>query len=154
VPQVTEAIDVILLVEDNPDHAELTTDAIRSSKVANPIVWVESGEDALDYLFRRGEYASREGGQPTVCLLDIKLPGIDGLTVLKRIRENDSFATMPIVMLTTSQQEAEVIQAYVDHANSYVVKPMNFDDFYQRIQDLNIYWVLTNYHPRGESGDA
>jgi two-component system response regulator len=148
---MAENPDAILLVEDNPDHAELTMDAIRSSKVVNPIVWVEDGEAALDYLFRRGKYADREDGLPAVCLLDIKLPGIDGLEVLKQIRDNEALAAMPIVMLTTSQQEGEVLRAYLNHANSYVVKPISFEDFYKRIQDLNVYWVLTNFRPNGES---
>lgn len=138
----------ILLVEDNPDHAELTMDAIAQSKVKNEIIWVDDGEQALDYLYLRGKYADRPpDDDPALILLDIKLPGIDGLDVLRKIREDGRFDTVPIVMLTTSAQEAEVLRAYSDHANSYVVKPMNFQEFYDRVQDLNIYWTLTNYLP-------
>jgi CheY-like chemotaxis protein len=149
---MADSTGVILLVEDNPDHAELTMDAIKTSKVVNPVVWVGDGEEALDYLYKRGKHAGRKGQDPAICLLDIKLPGMDGLTVLKAIRNDPAFVAMPVVMLTTSQQEAEVVQAYLNHANSYVVKPMNFDDFRQKVQDLNIYWTLTNHHP--EEGAA
>jgi two-component system response regulator len=148
---MSDGVGVILLVEDNPDHAELTTDAIRRSKVVNPVVWVADGESALDYLYRRGEYADRPEGLPTMCLLDIRLPGIDGLSVLKALRRDQAFATMPIVMLTTSRQEAEVMTAYLNHANSFVVKPMDFDSFYKKVQELNVYWTLTNYTPGAEA---
>ena len=144
---MSQGADIILLVEDNPDHAELTIDAIKRSKVVNPVVWVEDGESALDYLYCRGPFADRAGGHPALCLLDIKLPGVDGIAVLKAIRQDDAFAAMPIVMLTTSNQEAEVMGAYLNHANSYVVKPIDFDDFYKRVQEMNIYWMLTNYAP-------
>lgn len=141
----------ILLVEDNPDHAELTMDAIANCcKVVNPVVWVQDGETALDYLYRRGEYQNREGGDPALILLDIKLPGIDGLEVLEKVRADDDFAAVPIVMLTTSNQEAEVVKAYMSHANSYIVKPMNFEDFQKKVQELNLYWMLTNYCPKGQ----
>lgn len=138
----------ILLVEDNQDHAELTMDAIAGSKVKNEIIWVQDGEQGLDYLYRRGQYATRDPeAEPALVLLDIKLPGIDGLEVLRRIREDDQFDPIPVVMLTTSAQEAEVLKAYSHHANSYVVKPMNFQEFHDRVQNLNIYWTLTNYLP-------
>lgn len=143
-----DKVKPILLVEDNPDHAELTMDAIRNCcKVANPVVWVEDGEAALDYLYRRGKYAANTDPGPALVLLDIKLPGIDGLEVLARIREDDDLAGLPVVMLTTSAQEGEVLKAYLSHANSYVVKPMNFTDFYARVQELNVYWTLTNLCP-------
>lgn len=145
---MAELCKPILLVEDNPDHAELTRDAILQSKIKNEIIWVTDGEGGLDYLYRRGQYAERaEETDPAIVLLDIKLPGIDGLEVLRLIREDRQFDPLPIVMLTTSAQEAEVLQAYSNHANSYVVKPMNFQEFYQRVQDLNIYWTLTNFVP-------
>lgn len=142
----------ILLIEDNPDHAELTMDAIaKARKVLNPVVWVEDGENGLDFLYRRGKHENREGGDPALILLDIKLPGIDGLEVLKTIRADDKWVTVPIVMLTTSNQEAEVIKAYISHANSYVVKPMNFEDLYAKVQELNSYWMLTNYGPENQT---
>lgn len=148
---MAEAIKPILLVEDNPDHAEITIDAIKTSNVVNPVVWVEDGEAALDYLYRRGRYADCTDPNPALVLLDIKLPGIDGLEVLAKIRADDRFAGLPVVMLTTSSQEAEIIKAYMSHANSYVVKPMNFKDFYEKVQNLNIYWTITNTCP--EMGD-
>lgn len=138
----------ILLVEDNADHAELTMDAIKRSKVVNPVVWVEDGETALDFLYRRGVYADRSAGNPILCLLDMKLPGIDGLSVLKAVRRDKAFATMPVIILTTSSQESEVMSAYLNHANSYVVKPVMFDDFYKKVQELNVYWTLTNHSPQ------
>lgn len=138
----------ILLVEDNADHAEIVMDAIAQSKINNEVIWLQDGEQALDFLFRRGEYANAAGEhEPALMLLDIKLPGIDGLEVLTRIREHEEFDALPIVMLTTSAQEAEVLQAYTHHANSYVVKPVNFQEFHDRVQDLNVYWTLTNYVP-------
>lgn len=137
----------ILLVEDNPDHAELTMDAIKSCKVVNPVVWIEDGESALDFLYRRGKYATREDADPLLILLDIKLPGKDGIEVLKEIRDDEHFAAVPVVMLTTSNEETEVLKAYSYHANSYVVKPMNFEDFQARIRELNLYWTLTNFCP-------
>lgn len=142
----------ILLVEDNPDHAELTMDAISTCcKVVNPVVWVEDGETALDYLYRRGKYADRTDPDPVLVLLDIKLPGIDGLEVLAKIREDENLAALPVVMLTTSSQEAGVLKAYMSHANSYVVKPMNFQEFYENVQDLNVYWTITNTCPERAS---
>lgn len=137
----------ILLVEDNPDHAELTADAIKNCKVVNPVIWIEDGESALDFLYRRGKYADRKDDDPLLILLDIKLPGMDGLEVLKAIRDDEHFASVPVVMLTTSSEESEALKAYSYHANSYVVKPMNFKDFYDRVQELNLYWTLTNYCP-------
>ena len=139
----------ILLVEDNPDHAELTVDAIKTCKVVNRVVWIEDGEAALDFLYRRGRYADREGGDPLLILLDIKLPGKNGLEVLKEIRADERFAAVPIVMLTTSSEETEALKAYSLHANSYVVKPMNFKNFYDRVQELELYWTLTNFCPVG-----
>lgn len=145
---VTERCNPILLVEDNPDHAELIMDVIRQSKVRNEVIWIKDGEQGLDYLYRRGEYAGRPPeDDPAVVLLDIKLPGIDGLEVLRLVREDEQFNSLPVVMLTTSAQEAEVLQAYSHHANSYVVKPMNFQEFQERVQDLNVYWTLTNFVP-------
>jgi two-component system response regulator len=144
---MTDVPGAILLVEDNLDHAELTMDAIKRSKVANPVVWVEDGESALDFLYRRAAFADRSEGNPIICLLDMKLPGIDGLSVLKAIRRDKAFAAMPVIILTTSRQESEVLAAYLNHANSYVVKPVSFDDFYKKVQELNVYWTLTNYIP-------
>lgn len=143
----TETLQCILLVEDNPDHAELTMDAIQNCNVVNPIVWVEDGESALDFLHRRGRFAELKTAPPAMVLLDIKLPGMDGLAVLREIRSNEVFTALPVIMLTTSQQEGEVIQAYLSHANSYVVKPMNFADFHRKVQELNVYWTLTNHAP-------
>ncbi|MEN6304258.1 MAG: response regulator [Armatimonadia bacterium] len=144
---MAEAVKPILLVEDNPDHAEITMDAIKNSNVVNPVAWVEDGESGLDYLYRRGKYADRTDPDPALVLLDIKLPGIDGLEVLAKIREDDRFAGLPVVMLTTSSQEGEILKAYMSHANSYVVKPMSFKEFYEKVQDLNIYWTMTNTCP-------
>lgn len=142
---------VILLVEDNPDHAELTMDAIKRCALPATVVWVSDGEGALDYLYRRGCFADRDGRAPALCLLDLKLPGIDGLAVLKAIREDDALASMPVVILTTSRRLAEAAAAYLAHANSYVIKPMDFEAFHKRVQELTLYWTLTNHTPTDQA---
>jgi two-component system response regulator len=145
------SVGPILLVEDNPDHAELTTDAIRQGKTANPCAWVEDAEAGLDYLYCRGAYADRQPGHPALVLLDLRLPGMDGLDMLERVRQDDQFTAVPIVILTTSSQEAEMVRAYSHGANSYVVKPVAFDEFQETVRKLKGYWVLVNRTP-GERG--
>ncbi len=139
----------ILLIEDNPDHAELIMDALREHHVQNDIVWEDTGEGGLDFLFGQGKHAGDpEHVLPILVLLDIKLPGIDGLEVLKAIKENPRTTDIPVVMLTTSRQESEIIRSYRYHASSYIVKPINFTEFMDAIAGLKLYWNIATLPAR------
>lgn len=139
---------VILLVEDNPDHAELILRSFEGYRVANKIYHVPDGETALDYLFRRGKYANPEKSpRPHVILLDLHLPKIDGLEVLKEIKTDNNLRHVPTVMLTTSKAEKDVARAYDYNANSYLVKPVDFDKFSQLMDSLGFYWLAWNRMP-------
>ncbi len=139
---------VILLVEDDRDHAELILRAFEDHRVANKVYHVLDGEAALNYLVRKGEYASPEKSpRPHLVLLDLRLPKIDGLEVLKRIRGCEGLAKLPVVVLTTSAAETDVARAYEHHANSYVVKPVDFEKFNQLMDDLGFYWLGWNHYP-------
>ena len=138
----------ILLVEDNPAHAELVLRSFEDHRVANTIVHLSDGESALDYLFRRGPFADpEESPRPHVILLDLRLPRMDGLEVLKEIRSSDDLHTLPVVILTTSEAERDVAMAYEQHTNSYVVKPLDFEGFTALMEDLGFYWLGWNYYP-------
>jgi len=139
---------VVLLVEDNPDHTELILRSLEGHRVANRIYCVTDGEAALDYLFRRGEYVDPHSSpRPHVVLLDLRLPKIDGLEVLSQIRTSDEVSTTPVVILTTSKAEQDVAKAYEHHANSYLVKPVEFENFGQLMDDLGFYWLAWNHYP-------
>lgn len=139
---------VILLVEDNPDHTELIVRSLQDHRVANRIYCVEDGEAALDYLLRRGKYTDPDKSpRPHMILLDLRLPKIDGLEVLKRMRTSDEVATIPVVILTTSKAEQDVAKAYEYHANSYLLKPVEFKNFGQMMDDLGFYWLAWNHYP-------
>lgn len=140
----------ILLVEDNLAHAELIKRSFEDHKVANQITHVPDGEQALDYLFQRGAFSDkRKNPRPHVILLDLRLPRIDGLDVLKQIRtaDDEALKRVPVVILTTSDAEKDVAQAYERHANSYVVKPLDFEGFSGLMNDLGFYWLGWNYYP-------
>jgi CheY-like chemotaxis protein len=138
----------ILLVEDNPDHAELVMRNMEDFKVANSIYHVEDGEAALDYLLGRGIYADRRKFPlPHLMLLDLRLPKVDGLEVLKEVKNNNDLRAMPVVILTTSDAERDMAMAYEYHANSYVTKPVNFGDFSMLLKDLGFYWLAWNKRP-------
>ncbi len=138
----------ILLVEDNPDHTELIMRNFQDHRVANRIYHVADGEAALDYLFRRGKYADPEQSPiPHVILLDLRLPRIDGLEVLREIKTDQTLRIIPVVILTTSETEVDVARAYSRHANSYLVKPVDFDRFTQLMYDLGFYWLAWNRQP-------
>jgi CheY-like chemotaxis protein len=139
----------ILLVEDNPNDLELTLIALERSQLANEVVIVRDGADALDYLHGRGAYASREQGNPAVVLLDLKLPKVDGLEVLADIRGNAQLKSMPVVMLTSSKEEQDLIRSYELGVNAYVVKPVDFAEFVRAIADLGIFWAVLNEPPPG-----
>lgn len=138
----------ILLVEDNEDHAELIMRSLKDNRVANRVHLVVNGRDALDYLFRRGEYTDVDKyPMPHVILLDLRLPMIDGLAVLKEIKESEELNTIPVVILTTSESEKDIAQAYELHANSYVVKPVDFKSFTELMRELGFYWLGWNRSP-------
>ena len=138
----------ILLVEDNPDHAELVKRNLEDFQVANHIHHVEDGEAALDYVYRRGTYSDhKKFPRPDLILLDLRLPRIDGLEVLKQIKRDLTLQAIPVVVLTTSDAEKDLAQAYEYHANSYVTKPVNFDSFSRLLRDLGYYWLAWNKRP-------
>jgi CheY-like chemotaxis protein len=138
----------ILLVEDSQDDIDLTLRALRLSKVANEVVVVRDGAEALDFLFSRGQYENRQPGNlPQLILLDINLPKLSGLEVLKRLRQHDLTRLLPVVMLTTSRQDRDVIQSYQLGANSYVQKPVSFNEFTEAVRQLGIYWLMLNEAP-------
>ena len=138
----------ILLVEDNPNDVELTLRTLKKHAVSNNIQVVRDGAEALDFLFRTGAYAGRsEDGQPNLILLDLKLPKIDGLEVLKRIKNDERTRSIPVVILTSSREERDVAEGYRYGTNSYVVKPVDFGDFAEAVVQLGLYWLLFNEPP-------
>jgi CheY-like chemotaxis protein len=139
----------ILLVEDNPHDLELTLIALSKSQLANEVVIARDGAEALDYLLRRGEYKNRQVGNPAVVLLDLKLPKVDGLEVLKSIRTTDTLKSLPVVMLTSSKEEQDLLRSYEMGVNAYVVKPVDFTEFVRAIADLGIFWAVLNEPPPG-----
>ncbi|MDF3035105.1 MAG: two-component system response regulator [Paucimonas sp.] len=139
----------ILLVEDNPNDLELTLIALEKSRLANEVVVVRDGAEALDYLHRRGNYSERPIGAPAVVLLDLKLPKVDGLEVLRDARDTPSLKSMPVVMLTSSREEQDLVRSYELGVNAYVVKPVEFQEFVRAISDLGIFWAVLNEPPPG-----
>ena len=139
----------ILLVEDNPKDLELTLIALGKSNLANEVVAVRDGVEAIDYLLRQGPYAGRPEGNPAVVLLDLKLPRVDGLQVLERIRSEPQLDRLPVVILTSSQEEQDVLKSYRLGVNAYVVKPVGFKEFIDAVQDLGIFWAVVNEPPPG-----
>jgi two-component system, response regulator len=139
---------IILLVEDNPDDVELTLRAFKRNHILNPVVVARDGVEALDYLFGRGQYAGRDVKvQPVVILLDLKLPKVDGLDVLKSIRQDERTKLIPVVILTSSSEQRDVVNGYSLGANSYVRKPVEFNQFVEAIKNLGLYWLLWNEPP-------
>jgi CheY-like chemotaxis protein len=137
----------ILLVEDNPNDIELTMIALERARLANPVISVRDGAEALDYLRREGQWADRADENPAVMLLDKKLPKIDGHEVLKAVRADASLRRIPVVMLTSSREEKDLLRSYDLGVNAYVVKPVSFDDFMDAINDLGIFWAVLNEPP-------
>ena len=139
---------IILLVDDNPDDVTLTLRALKKNNILNEVVVAKDGVEALDYLFGAGIYAGRDTSvMPVVTLLDLKLPKIDGLEVLKRVRANDKTKLIPIVILTSSKEENDLINGYSLGANSYIRKPVDFEQFNIAIRELGLYWILLNESP-------
>ena len=138
----------ILLVEDNERDAELTLRALTKRHLANKVVHVKDGVEALDFLFCRGAYAQRDATQhPKVVLLDMKLPKVDGLEVLRALRSNDATKTIPVVILTSSAEQRDILDSYELGVNSYIVKPVDFENFSKAVSELGCYWVLLNERP-------
>lgn len=140
--------ETILLVEDNPDDVELTMRAFRKNKIANDVVVARDGIEALDYLFCRGDYADHNvKDTPRLILLDLKLPKMDGLQVLERLRANEHTRLVPVVILTSSKEENDLINGYKNGANSYVRKPVDFIQFVEAVRNIGLYWLLINEPP-------
>jgi len=137
----------ILLVEDNLNDMELTLRALRRSKVVNQVEAVRDGAEALDYLFRRGRFAQRPDVNPRMVLLDLKLPKVDGLEVLRKLRQTEATRRVPVVVLTSSREERDIIESYDLGVNSYVVKPVEFEKFSTAVSELGLYWLLLNEAP-------
>lgn len=135
----------ILLVEDDPDHAELTITALQGNGLINKIRWVKDGEEALDFLYQRGNYLQAE--RPGLIILDLKLPKVDGLEVLGKIKKDDLLKLIPVIILTTSSRDEDIAKAYQDGVNSYITKPVDFKEFAQKIKEIKLYWILTNTAP-------
>jgi CheY-like chemotaxis protein len=140
----------ILLADDNAQDVELTLAALKSSRLANDVVVVHDGAEALDYLYRRGALADRPADLPGLILLDLKMPKVDGLEVLKQIKGDPALKTIPVVVLTSSREEQDLIRTYDLGVNAYVVKPVSFEDFMKAVQALGQFWAVVNEVPPQE----
>lgn len=134
----------ILLVEDNPLDAELTMRGLAAQKVANTITWVKDGAEALDYVFRRGEYADRKGNGPRLILLDLKMPRVNGIEVTRAIKADERTRRIPIVVMTSSKEERDIVDSYNLGANSYIVKPLDFESLAEVARQAGFYWLAIN----------
>jgi DNA-binding response OmpR family regulator len=139
----------ILIVEDDPRDVELTLTALEDYNLANEVIVTGNGAEALDYLYCRGNFATRSGDNPAVILLDLKLPKIDGLEVLKQIKSDDKLKMVPVVVLTSSREEQDMVASYKLGVNAYVVKPVDFHEFVNAIRELGIFWAIINAPPPG-----
>jgi CheY-like chemotaxis protein len=139
----------ILLVEDDPKDVELTLTALEEYKLANEVVVTRDGEEALDYLYRRGNFTTRSTDNPAVLLLDLKLPKVDGLEVLQQIKADAKLKLIPVVVLTSSHEERDMVTSYKLGVNAYVVKPVDFHEFVNAVKELGIFWALVNEPPPG-----
>jgi len=137
----------ILLAEDSAQDVELTLDALAGHNLTNSVEVAHDGAEALDYLYRRGKYAARDSGNPVLLLLDLKMPRVDGLEVLRAVKSDPRLRTIPVVILTSSREEQDVVRSYELGVNAYVVKPVEFDKFVSAVHDLGLFWMLVNEAP-------
>jgi len=143
-----DAIGRILLAEDNENDVELTREALLGSNLTNDVDVVRDGKEALDYLQKAGDYAKRESGDPVVILLDLKMPRVDGLEVLRTVKGDPALAHIPVVMLTSSREERDLVESYRLGVNAYVVKPMDYGQFLDAVRQTGIFWAVLNHAPR------
>jgi DNA-binding response OmpR family regulator len=144
-----ERLGRILMVEDDPKDVELSLTALEEYNLANEVVVVGDGEQALDYLYCRGEFAARNCDNPAVMLLDLKLPKVDGLEVLQQVKNDDKLKLIPVVVLTSSREEKDMVASYKLGVNGYVVKPVDFHEFVNAIRELGVFWAIINEPPPG-----
>ena len=144
-----ETIGRILLVEDDPKDTELTMTALEEYNLSNEVVVASDGEEAVDYLYYRGKFQRRSGENPAVMLLDLKLPKVDGLEVLQRVKADDNLKMIPVVILTSSREERDMLSSYKLGVNAYVVKPVDFHEFVNAIKELGVFWAIINEAPPG-----
>ena len=141
----------ILIVEDDPRDLELTLMALEDYKLANQVMVTRDGQEALDYLYCRGQFNTRSDGNPAVVMLDLKLPKVDGLEVLKQVRSDENLKMIPVVVLTSSHEEKDMMRSYKLGVNAYVVKPVDFHEFVNAVKELGIFWAVINEPPPGRS---
>jgi CheY-like chemotaxis protein len=139
----------ILLVEDDPRDVELTMEALSEKNLANEVLVVRDGEEALDYLYHRADFKDRPPGNPAVILLDLKLPKVDGIEVLRTVRSDEDLKMIPVVILTSSRQDRDLVETYKLGVNAYVVKPVNFSDFISAVTQIGLFWAIINEPPPG-----
>jgi CheY-like chemotaxis protein len=139
----------LLLVEDSPRDAELILDALATQHLANEVVHVRDGAEALDYLFRRGSFAGRSDGEPALMLLDLKMPKVDGMEVLRQIKADVGLRVIPVVMMTSSREEQDLMRSYQLGVNAYVVKPLKFSEFMDAVRQVGAFWAILNESPPG-----
>lgn len=143
----SDTIVEILLVEDNPTDAELCMRALKKHNLSNHLVWVKDGAEALDFLFRSGVYSNRKDGRPKVILLDLRLPKVDGLEVLRKVKADAGLKTIPVVVLTSSKESRDVKECYALGVNSFISKPVEFEEFVETVGKLGLYWLIVNKPP-------
>jgi CheY-like chemotaxis protein len=139
----------ILLVDDSPRDTELALDALAQNNLANEVVALRDGAEALDYLYRRGQFADRGNGQPAVILLDLKMPKVDGIEVLRQIKSDPQLKTIPVVVLTSSREEQDLVNSYELGVNAYIVKPVQFQEFVEAVKLVGAFWAVVNESPPG-----
>lgn len=145
---ISNQVNEILLVEDNPDDVELALHALKRNNILNPIVVARDGQEACDYLFHSGKYADSEHEAPALVLLDLKLPKVDGIEVLRKIKDSNALKKVPVVILTTSKEEKDLVESYNLGVNSYIRKPVDFDQFVETVRYIGYYWLLLNEAPK------